>query len=149
MQDEQHSLVHDVVTRWNRTYFLIERLLDQRWPVLSDPSVTKCSDCSLDLTSEQWNLLAELKPVLHVLQIATTFLSGEYNVSISALQPIVHGFTRSMEVTEEDSPAIRQCKCAISKELRSSLISLILSVLAVIWWLYAWFKLNSLSLISV
>ena len=24
-----------------------------------------------------------------------------------------------MEVTEEDSPAIRQCKCAISKELRS------------------------------
>ena len=32
---------------------------------------------------------------------------------------IVHGLTRSMEVTEEDSPAIRQCKCAISKELRS------------------------------
>ena len=24
-----------------------------------------------------------------------------------------------MEVTEEDSPAIRQCKCAISMELRS------------------------------
>ena len=24
-----------------------------------------------------------------------------------------------MEVTEEDSPAIRQCKCAISKKLRS------------------------------
>ena len=49
------------------------------------------------------------------------FLSVEYNVSISALQPIVHGLTRSMEVTEEDSPAIRQCKCAISKELRSRL----------------------------
>ena len=32
---------------------------------------------------------------------------------------IVHGLTRSMEVTEEDSPAIRQRKCAISKELRS------------------------------
>ena len=46
-------------------------------------------------------------------------MSAEYNVSISALQPIVHGLTRSMEVTEEDSPAIRQCKCAISKELRS------------------------------
>ena len=77
------------------------------------------SDHSLDLISEQWNLLAELKPVLHVLQVATMFLSAEYNVSISALQPIVHGLTRSMEVTEEDSPAIRQCKCAISKELRS------------------------------
>ena len=122
MQVEQHNLVQDVATRWNSTYFLIERLLEQRWPVtavLSDPSVTKYSDRSLDLTSEQWNLLAELKPVLHVLQVATMFLSAEYNVSISALQPIVHGLTRSMEVTEEDSPAIRQCKCAISKELRS------------------------------
>ena len=122
IQVEQHNLVQDVATRWNSTYFLIERLLEQRWPVtavLSDPSVTKYSDCSLDLTSEQWNLLAELKPVLHVLQVATMFLSAEYNVSISALQPIVHGLTRSMEVTEEDSPAIRQCKCAISKELRS------------------------------
>ena len=63
MQVEQHNLVQDVATRWNSTYFLIERLLEQRWPVtavLSDPSVTKYSDHSLDLTSEQWNLLAEL-----------------------------------------------------------------------------------------
>ena len=45
----------------------------------------------VDLTSEQWNLLAE------------------YNVSISALQPIVHGLTRSMEVTEEDSQNSRTC----------------------------------------
>ena len=90
MQVEQHNLVQDVATQWNSTYFLIERLLEQRWSViavLSDPSVTKYSDCSLDLTSEQWNLLAELKPVLHVLQVATMFLSAEYNVSISALQP--------------------------------------------------------------
>ena len=81
MQDEQHNLVQDVATRWNSTYFLIERLLEQCWPViaaLSDPSVTKYGDRSLDLTSEQWNLLAELKPVLHILQVATTFLSAEY-----------------------------------------------------------------------
>lgn len=101
MQAEQHNLVQNVATWWNSTYFLIEHLLEQRWPVtavLSDPSVTKYSDHSLDLTSEQWNLLAELKPVLYVLQVATTFLSAEYSVSISALQPIVHGLTRSMEV---------------------------------------------------
>lgn len=42
-------------------------------------------------------------------------MSAEYGVSVSALRPIVH----AMEVTEEDSPAIHQCKCAISKELRS------------------------------
>ena len=121
MQAEPHQLIQDVTTRWNSTYFLIERLLEQRWPitaVLSDPSVTKSGDRSLDLKTEQWNLLTELKPVLHVLQIATTYLSAEYNVSISALLPIIHGLTKSMEVTEEDSPAIHQCKCVISQELR-------------------------------
>lgn len=121
MQAEQHNLIQDVTTRWNSTYFLIERLLEQRWPVtavLSDASITKSADRSLDLTTEQWNLLAELKPILHVLQVATTYLSAEYNVSISALLPIIHGLSKSMEVTEEDLPAIRQCKCAISLELR-------------------------------
>ena len=93
MQDEQHNLVQDVVTRWNSTYFLNERLLEQCWLVTavpSDPSVTKYSDRSLDLTSEQWNLLAELKPVLHVLQVATTFLSAEYYFYTPANCPRPH-----------------------------------------------------------
>lgn len=55
MQTQQHNLVQDVATQWNSTYFLIEDL-EQCCPVtavLSDPSVTKYSDHSLDLTSEQ------------------------------------------------------------------------------------------------
>jgi len=97
---------------------VIERLLEQHWPVTADPSVTKSANRSLDFTTEQWNLLAELKPVLCVLQVATTYQSAEYNVSISALLPIIHDLTKSMEVTEEDSPAVCQCKYAISSELR-------------------------------
>ena len=107
MQAEQHSLVQDVPTRWNSTYFMIERLLEQHWPVtavLSDQSVTKPSDRSLDLMTEQWNLLSELRPVLHLLQVATTYLSDEYNVSVSAVLPILLGLIKSMEVTEESLP---------------------------------------------
>ena len=96
---------------------MIERLLKQHWPVTADPSVTKSADHSLDFTTEQWNLLAEL---CYVLQVATTYQSAEYNVSIFALLPIIHGLTKSMEATEEDSPAVCQCKCAISSELRGS-----------------------------
>ena len=101
---------------------MIERLLEQRWPVvavLSDSSLTKATDRLLDLKTEQWNLLSELKPTLHVLQVATTYLSSEYNVSISAALPIVHGLLKSIEVTEEDSPTIRKVKCAISQEISS------------------------------
>ena len=53
-------------------------------------------------------LVSFIKPVLHVLQVATTYLSAENNVSISAVLPIVHGLTKSMEITEDDPPAIQQ-----------------------------------------
>ena len=87
--------------------------------VLSDYSVTKATDQLLDLKTEQWNLLSELKPTLHVLQVATTYLSSEYNESISAVLPIVHGVLKFMEATESDSPTFRKLKCAISQEINS------------------------------
>ena len=66
---------------------MIERLLELRWPicaVLSDVNVTKRNDRYLDLKQEQWDLLQELKDVLHPLQVATTYLSSEFNISISS-----------------------------------------------------------------
>ena len=122
MQTEQHKLIQDVSTRWNSTYHKIDRLLEQRWPVtavLSDPSVTKCGDRLLDLSTDQWNLLAELKPLLHVLQVATTYLSLEYNVSISTVFPIVQGIVKSMELTEEDSPSVCQFKKTVCQGIKS------------------------------
>ena len=65
-------------------HFTIERLVEH-WPitaVLSDNPVTK------PLTgtkSEQWEIFSALKELLHPLQLATTYFSAEYNVSISAL----------------------------------------------------------------
>ena len=79
---------------------------------MSDPLVTKCGDRLLDLSTDQWNLLDELKPSLHVLQVATPYLSLEYNVhvhvSITTVLPIVHGIVKSMELTEEDSASVCQ-----------------------------------------
>ena len=63
-----HNLIQDVSTRWNSTFYMIERLVEQRWPitaVLSDNSVTKPSDRYLDLKSEQWEILSALKELLH------------------------------------------------------------------------------------
>ena len=63
-------------------------------------------------------MLASLKPILHVLQAATTYLSDENNVSVSAVLPIVYDLTKSMEITEDDPPAIQQVKCNISQEVK-------------------------------
>ena len=49
-------------------------------------------DRYLDLKSEQWKLAEEL---IQVLSIATTFLSSEENVSMSAVHPLLHGIIES------------------------------------------------------
>ena len=57
--------------------------------------MTKSSDRYLDLKSEQWKLAEELIQVLENLSIATTFLSSEENVLMSAVHPILHGIIES------------------------------------------------------
>ena len=54
----------------------------------------------LDLKKEQWDLLQELKDVLHPLQVATTYLSSEFNVSGSSLLPVVHGMIKNLQPKE-------------------------------------------------
>ena len=99
---------------------MIERLLEQRWPVtavLADTTVTKSNDRNLELKGDQWDLLEGLKVVLHPLQVATTYLSAEYNISVSALLPVLFGLVKSLETSEDESSNIRQIKAAISNEI--------------------------------
>ena len=77
MNIAHHSLLQDVATRWNSTYFMYDRLLEQRWAVyavIHDDKVTSSDQRHLDLRSEQWDLLSQLVVVLKPLQVATTAL---------------------------------------------------------------------------
>ena len=121
MRVDSHNLIQDISTRWNSTYYMMEHLIEQRWPitaVLSDHTVTKASDRYLDLKSEQWELLTALKEVLHPLQVATTYFSAKYNVSVSALYPVLHGLLQSLEPSDDDLSSISTCKTTISSEIR-------------------------------
>ena len=121
MRIELHGLIQDVSTQWNSTYYMIECLVEQRWPitaVLSDHTVTEASGRYLDLKSEQWEILIALKDVLHPLQAATTYFSAEYNVSISALYSVLHGLLKSLQCNDDDLPCIRACKATIDREIK-------------------------------
>ena len=92
--------LQDVSTRWNSTFYMVTRLLEQRWPLtatLSDPTVTQKGKQYLDLKPDQWALLEELATPLQAFESATVYLSGESYVTASALPPLVRGLLKTTQ----------------------------------------------------
>lgn len=117
MGTAQHKLTQDVAVRWNSSYYMITRLLEQRWPVtatLSDPEVTKATKHYLDMKADQWSLLEELQQAL----VATVFLSGEAYVTVSVLPPLVKGLQKSTQ-TAFESAAIATFQTTAAAEIAS------------------------------
>jgi len=103
MNTKKNALIQDVSTRWNSTFHMIERLLEQRWPVtatLSDPEVTPRGKHYFDLKPEQWELLEELKQGLGPFEAATVYLSGQQYTTISGLPQVVKGLTRAVHQSQ-------------------------------------------------
>ena len=62
------QIVQDVNTRWNSVYFMIDHLLKLQLlisEVLADITVTRQDHCHLDLQPSSWDLLEQLRDVLH------------------------------------------------------------------------------------
>ncbi|KAI2657478.1 E3 SUMO-protein ligase ZBED1 [Labeo rohita] len=97
MGTPEHKLVQDVSTRWNSTFYMTDRPIEQRWPVtatLSDPLITHRGKRYLDLKPDQWSLVKELSTALKPFECATVFMSGQEYVTVSALKvlPLIQSF---------------------------------------------------------
>ena len=96
------------MTRWNSTLQMIKSVLESRWPisaVLGDEEVTKRGERNLDLRTEQLDLLKNLVEPLELIEVATVFLSQEFNVSSSCTYPIIDGLVKNILLKEDDLPA--------------------------------------------
>ncbi|KAJ8355159.1 hypothetical protein AAFF_G00089660 [Aldrovandia affinis] len=72
----------------------------------------------LDLKSEQWwSLLEELEQALRPFECATTFISGETYVTVSALPPLIKGLLRSTQNTAFESTPVQAFQVAAAKEI--------------------------------
>ena len=126
MNVPHHSLLQEVSTRWNSTYLMYERLAEQRWAiyaVIHDDQITSPDKRYLDLTADQWDLLSQLLVVLKPLQVATTALSCEQNVSSSLIHPIIHGLINChLKPDATDLPAITRFKETVTLQLQERFI---------------------------
>ena len=73
----KHKLFHDVTTRWNSTYDMIERVCEQQLPISSVLLQRRDTLMHLELLPNEWRILEDILKLLRPFKIATQHLSGE------------------------------------------------------------------------
>lgn len=117
-----HRLIKCVSTRWNSVFLMFERLIQQKAAiaaVMNDSTVTPARKAaSLEISQHEWQIIADLVDILRPLQVATTTLCSEKEVTASSVTPII---TRVIEkflpLQARDSDIVRNYKSKVTEEL--------------------------------
>mgnify|MGYP001208981527 CR=1 FL=1 len=100
MEDgKELNLIQDVVTRWNSTFYMLERFLKLKNPLIS--SMAWSEDIKVEFRNEDWKLLDKVVTVLKCFEEATKRLSCK-SASISLTIPIVTIIIKQLETGKND-----------------------------------------------
>uniref|UniRef100_A0A8C9WTI1 HAT C-terminal dimerisation domain-containing protein n=1 Tax=Sander lucioperca TaxID=283035 RepID=A0A8C9WTI1_SANLU len=103
-----HKLIHDVPTRWNSTYDMLERYLEQQaaiYSALTDKTLKKNVKDIITLSDDNVRVAEEVLQVLKPLKTVTSLLSTETSPSVSMILPLK---TRILTITQDVKTAIRE-----------------------------------------
>lgn len=118
----QHQLVQDINTRWNSTYYMAERLLEQKRAI---SLYVAEHDTLTNLTIQQWGLMEQcinlLKPFEEITKITSSGLSciSEAIPHISALKKYL-----DKNETAQRTPDLARMRASLKAELESRFKSL-------------------------
>ena len=115
----KHKLIHDVITRWNSTYDMIERVCEQQLPISSVLLQHRDSLMHLELLPSEWRVLEDILKLLRPFKIATAHLSGEKYPTISALGPLLHEIQCKTVIQDDDVSAIKAFKKTLQEDMNS------------------------------
>lgn len=83
------KILQDIVTRWNSTYYMVERFVELE-PAIRSTIALLDEDLAI-LTGEEWQLLKELCKILNPFESATRAISGEHYMSASMVIVVTNG----------------------------------------------------------
>ncbi|XP_076372359.1 E3 SUMO-protein ligase ZBED1-like [Tachypleus tridentatus] len=117
-----HSLIIDCATRWNSTYEMFDRLIEQRLAVYAvlHSNVVKDSQAKvLDITDKDWEVIQDIVLVLQPLYIATRVLCSEQYPTLSGVMPIMYSLLEiHLKTKDSDSNVVKNFKDEISQDLK-------------------------------
>ncbi|CAG9819749.1 unnamed protein product [Phaedon cochleariae] len=101
------KLIQDVRTRWNSTFYMIERFLELEEPVRSTMALLD-SDKLPVIVVEEWKMLADIKKVLEPLEAVTNIMSGQNYVTLSSVIVLTKGLESILKEMETQDFALVQ-----------------------------------------
>ena len=94
-------LIQDVATRWNSTFYMLERFLKLKSPLIASITNFEDYDVKVELRKDDWSLMDKVVKVLKSFEEATQMLSTK-NACISQTIPIITLIIQQLNTTKDD-----------------------------------------------
>ena len=101
----ENKLIQEVETRWNSTYYMLERITEQHQAITTAFCLSGCN--AMCLSSSDVSLLKAAMAVLKPFEATTKEISADKHVSISKVIPLAKSLQRlTGAITEKDTPLV-------------------------------------------
>lgn len=112
------KLLQDVSTRWNSTFYMLERLIVLEESVKATMSIINM-ELKHHLTMEEWIIVKQLAQILKPFESVTKNISGEEYLTASMVIPLVNGLNSAL--TKFENRPFADCVKRILERLKKSL----------------------------
>lgn len=113
----KHTLIHDVVMRWNSSYYMASRVLEQQQPLCA--TLIELHRGDLMPSDSEFSTLECHRAIMKPLVEITEAIGAQKWVTISTILPLLHKLLKiHLKLSpESDSQTVKAIKEAISSDL--------------------------------
>ena len=116
LKHPQHSLIQEVSTRWNSSYYMMERIIMQQQPICATLLEIKGGD--LMPSEEEFAAMESFIKILKLLVEITETMGGQKWVTISAVHPFLYKLLHiSFNTTSNDTHLEKSIKESLKNNL--------------------------------
>lgn len=116
----QHKLIMDVSTRWNSTYDLLARYIEQHdaiEAVLLNKEIKKLSKELLALNNDEMICAQSVMQVLEPIKTVTTIMCSESSPTCSLIHPLHSLLLKQLQENDHDNAIVKELKNKIKTDL--------------------------------